>query len=237
MIRWQIDMPRQHSSGAVVTSRDQVKNLIDTALTRHGYTLDRKRPVRYGFGVIAKRIPATASRRLYRIERIFVGSADPEISQIMEQWSPKDLVEPNAVPGAGLNLSSATMTQVPSPVLGEALAVYAISPIRVLEGNPSRTILELGPKWEKALNQTMTRRFDRPFHLHVIPDSFYIRSRHGDIVAKMAIKVKNDGYVVAYPGLVFPFVLTGPKRDLDIAWHSGLGSSTGMGFGCMEVAQ
>ncbi len=236
IIRWKIDVPRGDRS-AVIRSRDAVKNLIDAALVRHGYHVDRTQPARYGFGMVGKRVAAPGSQRFHRVERVIVGSSDPVIARALALWTPEDLWEPNAVLGSGLDLRHSTLTSDPSPVLGEAIALYAVSPLRVVDGNPGQTILELGAPWEQALNRTMARRFGRPFHLHVIPDSWYIRAQHGRIVARMAVKVRHDGYVVAYPGLVLPFVLTGPPDELHVAWYSGLGSSTAMGFGCVEVAQ
>lgn len=236
IFRWRIDVPRGDRS-PVIRSRDAVKNLIDAALVRHGYAVDRSRPARYGFGVVAQRVPMPGSQRWHRVQRLIVGSSDPAIAQALAEWASDDLWEPNAVPGAGLDLRHSTLSVDPSPVVGEAISLYAVSPIRVVEGNPGQTILELGPAWEQGLNRTMARRFGRPFHLHVIPDSWYVRARHGQIVARMAVKVRSDGYVVAYPGLLLPFVLTGPREELDVAWYSGLGSSTAMGFGCVEVGQ
>ena len=236
IIRWKIDVPYGNRS-AIIRSRDAVKNLIDAALVRHGYHIDRTQAAPYGFGVVGKRVNAPGAQRLHRVERVIVGSSDPKIARALAQWTPEDLWEPNAVPGAGLDLRHSTLSIDPSPVLGEAIALYAISPIRVIEGNPGQTILKLGEAWEKALNRTMTRRFKRPFHLHIAPDSWYIRAKHGQIVAHMATKVRHDGYVVAYPGLIFPFVLAGPAEELHVVWYSGLGSSTAMGFGCVEVAQ
>lgn len=236
MIRWKIDVPHGDRS-SVIRSRDSVKNLIDAALVRHGYHVDRTQPARYGFGVVAKRVVAPGVQRFHRVERVIVGSSDPSIASALAQWTPEDLWEPNAVPGAGLDLRHSRLMDDPSPIVGGAISLYAISPIRVMDGNPGQTILELGAPWEQALNRTMTRRFGRPFDLHVIPDSWYVRAQHGNIVARMAVKVRSDGYVVAYPGLVLPFVLTGSPDELQVVWYSGLGGSTAMGFGCVEVAQ
>ena len=234
IIRWKIDVPREDRS-AVIHSRDAVKNLIDAALVRHGYRVNRKQPARYGFGVVAKPVAMPGTKRLHKVERVIVGSSDPAIARAMESWTAEDLWEPNAVPGSGLDLRGSSIRPDPSPILGDAIALYMVSPLRVQEGNTGQTLLELGETWELALNRTMGRRFGKPFHLHVIPDSWYIRSNRGKIVARMAVKVRNDGYVVAYPGLVFPFVLTGPRDELQIVWYSGLGGSTAMGFGCVEV--
>ncbi len=235
IFRWKIDVPRDDRS-PVIRSRDSVKNLIDAALVRHGYQINRGQPARYGFGVVAKRV-GTPTQRLHRVERVIVGSSDPTIAKALAAWTPEDLWEPNAVPGAGLDLRNSIMAADPSPIISEAITLYAVSPLRVLDGNPGRTILELGAAWEIALNRTMARRFGHAFHLHVIPDSWYVRAKHGQIIAHMAVKIRTDGYVVAYPGLVLPFVLTGPRNELHVAWYSGLGGSTAMGFGCVEVAQ
>lgn len=235
IVRWKIDVPRGDHS-LIIRSRDAVKNVIDAALVRHGYRLDRTQPARYGFGVVAKPVATPGPQRLHRVERVIVGSSDPTIAQALAKWTPDDLWEPNAVPGAGLDLRHSALFADPSPILGEAIALYAVSPLRIVDGNPGQTLLELGPVWEAALNRTMARRFGHPFHLHVIPDSWYVRAQRGKIVARMAVKIRPDGYVVAYPGLVLLFVLTGPINELHTVWYNGLGSSTAMGFGCVEVA-
>jgi len=236
MIRWRIDVPRGNRS-TIVRSRDAVKNLIDAGLVRHGYILDRSQPARYGFGVVAKRVNMPGDAIYHRVERVIVGSSDPGVSNALEQWTAEDLLEPNAVPGAGLDMRMSTLSRDPSPVVGEAISLYAVSPLRVLDARSGKSLLELGPQWEDALNRTMSHRFNRSFHLRIIPDSWYVRSRQGKIIARMAVKVREDGYVVSYPGLVLPFLLAGPVDELHTAWYSGLGSSTAMGFGCVEVAQ
>lgn len=233
MIRLQIDLPRDNHS-EIITSRDAVKNILDTALRRYGAPVSAQQPAPYGFGVVARRV-TTPGPRLYRVERVIVGSTHPAFASALAQLQPDDLLEPNAVSGVGLDLRHARIKIVPPPVFSDAVALYAVSPLRVLDAPTGQSLLTLGPVWEQALNRTMSRRFARPFTLRFIPDSLYVRARQGRIVARMAVKVRSDGYVVAYPGLVLPFVLAGPADQLASVWYNGLGSSTAMGFGCVEV--
>jgi len=163
------------------------------------------------------------------------------MAEALAQIAPDDLVEPSQVPGAGLDVRRSKIHQELTWFPTSILSVYAISPIRVLQRNDeshrSLAILTLGPGWEMALNRTMATRFGRPFHLRVIPDAFYVRARQGNLVAHMGVKKDAQGRPVILPGLVFPFVLTGPEADLRDAWYNGLGAGTGMGFGCLEVSE
>lgn len=215
-----------------IKTRDSVKNLLEHALHCHGYQRLVRDPVRWGFGVHARRV---ANQRFYRVHEIIVGSSEPSISSVIERITVADLVEPNAVPGAGISLQHAEIFTetpwVPTPVA----QFIAVSPLRVLAGH-HQTILELGQDFERALNRTMQTRFSRRFHLEFRPDSWYVRRRNGNIVARMAIKQGPNGRITVYPGLVLPFVLMGPPEDIAVAWYSGLGGSTGMGFGCIAVA-
>lgn len=217
-----------------IQSRDAIKNIFEHALRRYGYRRQGDAPVRWGFGVLAHRVPGP--QRFYAVHSVIVGSSDPTIAAIIAQFQPSDLVEPNAVPGAGIDLSSAQLTTddpwLPTP----AAHFMTVSPLRVLAGH-HQTILSLGPAFTEALNRTMAFRFGRPFHLEFRPDSLYVRRRGGQIAARMAIKIAPDGHAVVYPGLVLPFVLTGPAEDIAVAWYSGLGGSTGMGFGCLDLAR
>lgn len=216
-----------------IQTRDSIKNVLESALRRHGYWRTDRGPVRWGFGVRAWRIPGP--QRLYQVREIIVGTADPAIAKALAAMTADDLVEPNAVPGAGIDFRAARIV-TESPWLPTPAAEFrTVSPIRVLAGR-HQTILELGPQFDEAVNRTMATRFNRRFQLRVQPDSAYVRRRNGKIVARMAIKRQTDGRVTVYPGLVFPFVLAGPPEDLAVAWYSGLGGSTGMGFGCIDLA-
>ena len=103
-------------------------------------------------------------------------------------------------------------------------------------GGRTKAVLTPGDEFNAALNRIMARRFGRSFRLTFIPDRLYTFSRKGKIAASMAIKIREDGQPVCLPGIVTPFVLTGPTEDLRDAWFSGLGVGTGMGFGCVEEA-
>jgi hypothetical protein len=82
----------------------------------------------------------------------------------------------------------------------------------------------------------MQSRFGRPFRLRLIPDRAYSFAKRGDLSASMAVGTRPDGRPLCLPGIVTPFVLAGPAEDLRDAWFSGLGTGTGMGFGCVEEA-
>ena len=236
MIRLRIDVPFD-AFEAVCRDRGQVKNLIDSALSAHGYRRIDNQPVRYGFGVIARPV---GKQGLRRVERVYVGSSDPDIAGALSRIRAEHLLEPSLLEGAGLDLRRATIIRDERWVPSEALALYALSPIRVLERDPQGRTLALltpGATFNAALNRIMATRFGRPFRLSFIPDRLYSFARKGQLAASMAVATRPNGRPLCLPGIVTPFMLAGPCNDLRDAWFSGLGASTGMGFGCVEEAE
>ncbi|MCY0908738.1 MAG: hypothetical protein OWR62_10140 [Sulfobacillus thermotolerans] len=240
MLRISIDVSRD-ARQPFFDTRDAIHNVLTFALVRHGYHPVANRPSPWGFGVVGRRVRTRGPRRLWRVERIVVGTTEPTIAEALARITPDDLVEPSQVPSAGLDLRQSTLRHDVSWFATSALSVYALSPIRVLErteeSHQSMAILTLGPQWDAALNRTMATRFGRPFQLRVVPDEFYVRAHQGHLVAKMGIKKDRQGRPVILPGLVFPFLLLGPESDLRDAWFNGIGAGTGMGFGCLEVSE
>jgi hypothetical protein len=235
MLRLRMDLPFD-AFEAVCQDRGRIKNVIDSALSRHGYSRVDNQPVRYGFGVIAKPV---GKHGLRRVERVILGTSDPAIAEAMARISPDDLLEPSLTPGAGLDLRRAAIVRDERWVPAEALALYAVSPIRVLQyaqGERSRALLTPGEAFDAALNRAMSARFGRPFRLKFIPDRLYSFARRGDLSASMAVGARSDGRPLCLPGIVTPFVLAGPVEDVRDAWFSGLGTGTGLGFGCVEEA-
>ena len=236
MIRLRIDLPFD-AFEAVCQDRGRVKNIIDSALARHGYSRIDNQPVRYGFGVIARPVGKNGLRR---VERVYVVSSDATIAEAVAKITSEDLVEPSLTPGAGLDLRRATMARDERWAPCEALSLYALSPIRVLQREPgcrSQALLTPGEGFTAALNRSMQTRFGRPFRLSFIPDRLYSFAKKGHLMASMAVGSRPDGRPICLPGIVTPFVLAGPMEDLRDAWFSGLGAGTGMGFGCLEEAE
>jgi CRISPR-associated endoribonuclease Cas6 len=242
-IRLYIDLPRRGGHGAIIRDRDQVANLLIAAMRKHGYQPQENQPARWGFGVIAKRLnlpPTQARQRLHEVQRVVVGSSDADISAALEQLQVEDLLEPNSVPGAALDLRSATIYAAPAWQHTEAAAFYCVSPIRVTDPNPHGNpidFLHTGDGLNERLNRTMQTRFGRPFDLRLIPDSLYVRANRGKIDAGMAVKTLPNGKPLVVRGLVLPFILTGTAEDLSHVWYAGLGRSTARGFGCVEMQQ
>ncbi len=242
-IKRYIDLPR-HCRTAIITNRDSVANLLIAAMQKYGYQVQKNMPAQWGFGVIAKSLNAhtqNPKQWLHLVQRVIVGSRQPELATIIAQIQPNDLVEPNQVEGAGLDLRMATLYTAPDWVETEAASFYCVSPVRVTEKHADKSgyksYLETGVKLNELLNRTMQARFQRQFGLNLIPDSLYVRSRGGNISAGMAIKTLNNGKQLVIKGLNLPFILTGAAEDLRYAWYSGLGRSTARGFGCLEIAQ
>lgn len=236
MLRLRIDLPFD-AFEAVCRDRGRVKNIIDNALARRGYNRIDNQPVCYGFGVIARPVGVNGLRR---IERVVLGTSDPTIAEAMAKITSNDLLEPSLTPGAGLDLRRATIRRDERWMAVEALSLYALSPIRVLgwkKRGRSQALLTPGEAFNAALNRVMETRFGRPFRLSFIPDRLYSFSKKGNLTASMAVGMKADGRPICLPGIVTPFLLTGPSQDLCDAWFSGLGAATGMGFGCLEQAE
>lgn len=235
MIRLRISLPL-NAYEAVCEDRGRIKNIIDNALSKYEYHRTDNRPVRYGFGVISRPV---GKQGLRKVERIYLGSSDPEIAAAIGKIVSEDLIEPSLVPGAGLDLRRAKISKDERWVPCEAMSLYAISPIRILareEGGRSKSVLSIGPDFSQILNRTMETRFGRPFRLTFIPDRTYSFIMKGRLSASMAVGKRPDGRAICLPGIVTPFVLAGPSDDLRVAWFSGLGAGTGMGFGCVEEA-
>lgn len=241
MLKLYIDLPRDHRH-AVIKDRDQIANTLIAALKKHGWQPDEKKPARWGFGVVAKRLNSKSDNPkqwLHRVERVIVGSSDPATAAALAQLTPADLLEDNQVDGAGLDLSMASIYAAPDWQDTEAVNVYCVSPLRVSDPTDrKRSLLQTGEAFNQALNQTMQTRFGRPFDLRLVPDSLYVRASKGEIDAGMAIKTDDKtGKPIIVRGIVLPFLLTGPAEDIRDAWYGGLGRSTARGFGCVEVAE
>lgn len=235
MLRLRIDLPFD-AFEAVCQDRGRVKNIIDSALSRHGYQRVDDQPVRYGFGVLSRPVSKGGLRR---IERIYLGSSDRTIAEALSRLVPEDLLEPSLTPGAGLDLRRAIIYRDERWMPAEAMSLYALSPIRALSketGSRSQALLKTGETFDAALNSAMRTRFGRPFRLRFIPDRAYSFAKRGDLSASMAVGIRPDGRALCLPGILTPFVLVGPVDDLREAWFSGLGTGTGMGFGCVEEA-
>mgnify|MGYP000852570571 CR=1 FL=1 len=235
MIRLRIDLPFD-AFEAVCQDRGRIKNLIDSALSRHGYSRTDNQPVCYGFGAITRPV---GNNGLRRVERVILGSSDPRVTTALARITLEDLIEPALTSGAGLDLRRGRIIRDERWTPVEALSLYAVSPIRVLSrtgGNRSQALLEPGEAFDTALNRSMTTRFGRPFRLKLIPDRLYSFARRGHLSASMAVGLRPNGRPLCLPGIVTPFVLAGPADDLRDAWFSGLGTGTGMGFGCVEEA-
>ncbi|HEW97216.1 MAG: hypothetical protein DRR16_24435 [Candidatus Parabeggiatoa sp. nov. 3] len=238
-----IDLPR-HCRTTIISDHDRVANLLMAAMRKYGYRPQNNTPARWGFGVITK--PCNPDSKnpkqwLHLVQRVIVGSSDPDIAAIIAQIQASDLLEPNQVEGAGLDLRMAKLYAASPWIDTEAASFYCISPIRVTEQhdkqNSYNSYLQTGAQLNQLLNRTMQARFRRTFDLTLIPDSLYVRSCGGDITAGMAIKTLNDGKPLVIKGLNMPFMLTGAAEDLRDVWYSGLGRSTARGFGCLEMQQ
>jgi len=242
-IKLYIDLPKQCRT-TIISDRDRVANLLIAAMRKYGYRHQNNTPARWGFGVVSKPLNANSTNPkqwLHLVQRVIVGSSDPDIAALIVQIQASDLLEPNQVEGAALDLRMAKVYAASPWIDTEAASFYCISPIRVTEQhdkqNSYNSYLQTGAQLNQLLNRTMQARFRRTFDLTLIPDSLYVRSCGGDISAGMAIKTLNEGKPLVIKGLNLPFMLTGAAEDLRDVWYSGLGRSTARGFGCLEMQQ
>jgi len=242
-IKLYIDLPKRCRS-AIIRDRDSVANLLTAAMKKYGYQPQKNVPVQWGFGVVSKPLnqPSQNSRQwLHLVQRVIVGSSSPDVAEIIAQIRAADLLEPNQVDGAGLDLRMAKLYAAPLWIDTEAASFYCVSPIRVTERHENKSsydsFLGTGDKLNLLLNRTMQARFRREFNLSLIPDSLYVRSCAGKVDAGMAIKTLSNGKQLIIKGLNLPFILTGAVEDLRDVWYSGLGRSTARGFGCLEMQE
>jgi hypothetical protein len=241
MIRRLILLPRhmRGSSRPLIRDRGQIADLLGGALRRHGCNPNSDAyPARWGFGVVARRLKS-ATPRLYSVEAIHLGSSDERIAAAIARIEPSDLVLDTAMPGWELDCRTAKVrdyTLLPDGI--EALNLYCVSPIRLtrrLADGQHEDVTELCADLNQLINRTMERRFARPFDLQLLPDRLYLRGR-SNVSAGFAIKSDDRGRAVVKRGIVLPFTLVGSHADLEHAWYSGLGRTTGLGFGMLEMA-
>lgn len=241
MIRRLILVPKatRNSGQRLIRDRGQVADLLGAALRRHGVNPQNgEHPARWGFGVVARRV-RTQGPRLYAVNAIHLGSSDPNIAEAIARIEPRDLVLDAAIPGWELDLRSALVRDYSQISDGlEALNLYCVSPIRLtrrLSDGSQEDVTALAPDINLLINRTMERRFGRPFGLHFLPDRLYVRGK-SSVSAGFAIKSDDHGRAIVKRGIVLPFTLVGPFEDLQHAWYAGLGRTTGLGFGMLEMA-
>ncbi len=202
-----------------------LKNILEYALTRAGFAQrDFNQPARWGWGIVHEWNTANRTRRMTALH---FGSADSTWIAGLSRLTPEILQDSAAEAGLRWPLGQLAMT--PQPDWTIPLFIQPVTPIRVLatvRHGRRPALLTLDTEWETALNRTMAYRFGRPFALRVIPDPWMPISRP---VGSASLVV--HGRPVALPGVMMPFILTGPSHDCATVWSSGLGSSTGMGFG------
>lgn len=234
MIRLKIDIDR--NSKNAVAGIDCVKNIIDACLHKYGYARENNTPSKYGWGALIHKVGSG----LYRIDRVWVGSCDPVITKAIEQIKVEDLIEPTMTPGAGLDLRKSRLSFESLPKKVSAISCFTNTPIRVLSKKDSgraKALTTTGEFYSKRLNETMSKRFGRPFSLEFIPNNTYVRMNGGEIVRSLPIRGQkrtsgdDTGNTFFLPGIVVPFILSGPEEDLLVALTSGIGANTGMGFG------
>ena len=242
-IKLYIDLPKGNRT-AIIRDRDSVANLLTAAMRKYGYRPQKNAPARWGFGVVSKSLnqhSKNPKQWLHLVQRVIVGSSDSNMAAMIAQIKPDDLLEPNQVKGAGLDLRMSYLYITPPWINTEAMSFYCISPIRVTERHDKQSgygsYLQTGDKLNQLLNRTMQARFKRSYDLHFIPDSLYVRSCGSKVDAGMAIKTLPNDKPLIIKGLMMPFILTGAVEDLRDVWYSGLGRSTARGFGCLEVEQ
>ncbi|RKZ39174.1 MAG: hypothetical protein DRQ49_12255 [Gammaproteobacteria bacterium] len=242
-IKLYIDLPR-HCRTTIIKDRDSVANLLAAAMRKYGYQPQENVPVRWGFGVVSKSINTNNTNPkqwLHLVQRVIVGSSDPDIAPIIAKIQSKDLLEPTQVEGSGLDLRMANVYAAPPWIETEAASFYCVSPIRVTEQHDKKSgydsYLKTGERLNQLLNRTMQARFSHSFDLSLVPDNLYVRSCGGKINAGMAIKTRSNGNPLVIKGLNLPFILTGAVEDLRDVWYSGLGRSTARGFGCLEMQE
>jgi|ACXJ01.1.fsa_nt_gi CRISPR-associated endoribonuclease Cas6 len=238
MFRLRIDIKKENCKNQNVMSHcGQIKNIFNTALRKYGYCQETNKPAKYGFGAIIRKIDNTTNRSLYRVDRIWIGSADQTIAKAISMITPEDLLEPTMTPGAGLDLRKNARFYIET--VNNASGVvqcFTNTPIRILSGrgNNKQTLFDFGEEFNINLNKNLETRFGKPFSLKFVPDNTFVRLNKGRVVKSLPVAGHINGQkdvVFYWPGVVVPFVLIGPPEDINTVLSSGLGTGTGMGFG------
>ncbi|TFE71101.1 hypothetical protein, partial [Methylacidiphilum caldifontis] len=151
------------------------------------------------------------------------------IAAALSRMTPADWIERNAVPGAGVDLRQAQITRESDWPRLEAAKFWTATPL-VIRTRDQGTLKTLPEDLSSRLNATMARRFGRPFHLIVRPDSLYVR-QHPNLNIVVPIKCGPQGQRILRSGIRLPLTIIGPSDELATIWTSGLGANTAYGFG------
>ncbi len=204
-----------------------IKNVLEAAITRAGASIRPFGPAQWGWGVYA----VHGGKEPRRIRGMAFGSADPMMALALSRVTP-DILRASARE-ARWTLPDADMVDEAVPNLALPMIALPVTPVRVLT-NPRTgrrlAMLTVDVDWAAALNRTMAFRFGRPFALRVMVDPATLVG--ASYLGQRA--VVSHGHVVKLPGVVHPIILMGPPADLATVWTSGMGASTGMGFGWID---
>ena len=237
MIRMKLQLPKGEQ--AEFTHQDLVHDALINAMTKAGASIDdvlgyKAEP--WTFAALGR------SRKSKRsIHTIVVSSPSSKLEEFLKQLKTEDVRYARAKTGEMLDFSKAAkfFEQDPIPPGGGIMGVLMLSPLAISEKGvqPKRWIkkmdqVDLGP----ALNLRLTKIAKRPVNLKFEPDSLYVRANpeHSVLVKFKSGKSKNGQFVI---GMNAPMVLSGSEEDLRMAWYSGLGEKTRIGFGLIGLVE
>ncbi len=172
-----------------------------------------------------------------QVHSVVISTPSPLLAPVLATLDPDALRYARASTGELFDLSGATVTSEPPPMLDEqaVLGVLTLSPIAISDRSAPRK------RWHShldkvdlsaAVNARLSRIAERQVSLSIQPDSLYLRAnpRHSVLVSTKRMKNGRSAFVIAMQA---PLVLAGSRVDVLLAWYAGLGEKTRNGFGCI----
>lgn len=176
------------------------------------------------------------------VHTLVVSTPDPNLSGHMEHIKTSDISYVRASTSEAVSFSNAEISLDPDPIVPgqNALGILMLSPLAI-----SRQDKTSGPRWHNSLknldlsaavNNRLSRLSGRTVQLRAEVDNLYLRSnpRHDTLVQTKEFSKGRRSYVI---GMRAPIVMQGDEKDLRLAWYTGIGEKTRLGFGCIGLVE
>lgn len=175
-------------------------------------------------------------------KRIIIQSIDSVVSNALNQLNVKDLTKKIPFLGGLFSLQNAKKYII-NYVEQENYIVkcYQITPMFLSAGrNSNGNGLKIIPDDEylsRYISHSISKKVGKEVSLSISPDKLYIRGRNNgfSLLKYRQVRMLSNGTLVARPGLIFPYELTGSPEDIKLAWYAGLGGRNKLGFGIMDL--
>lgn len=176
----------------------------------------------------------------WRGREIVVSTPSEKLADIWRGGDLSKMKAAKAVSGEMVDFREASMQEIACPIGDDdsCVGILMLSPMAL------RAPKESGKRWvdepsefEKGISAAprIGQIAGKDSKMEIQLDSFAVMrgSRDGSMFGKRTLKIR-DGKPIWALGFMCPAVLSGAPSDLKLAWHSGLGSLTRMGFGMFD---